>query len=55
MESKYSIGTILQILEESRFSSEEDLFLQKLKVRGDDGVEYVISLGDEFQPIQKNN
>lgn len=54
MESNYSVGTIEQILEETRFSPEEDLFFQTLRVRGEDGTEYTVTLGDQFQPIQKD-
>lgn len=54
MQSNYSVGTVEQILEETRFSIEEELFIQTLRVKDADGTEYTVGLGDEFQPISKN-
>ncbi len=54
MQAKYSVGTIEQVLEETKFPSEEELFIQTLRVKDTDGTEYTVTLGDQFQPIHKN-
>lgn len=54
MLQNYSVGTVEEILEETRFSQEEEFFTQSLRIKNDDGTEYTIQSGTEFQPIHKN-
>lgn len=51
MVQNYSVGTVTQVLEETRLFSSEDLFTQKLIVTASDGQEYTVDLGTEFEPI----
>lgn len=54
MQENYSVGTINQILEEAQLSSNPDTFSQTLQVKSQDGNEYTVQLGDEYQPIPEN-
>jgi len=53
MNQEYIVGKVDQVLEETEYSKEENIYSQSLKVKSEDGNEYTVQQGDEYQPISK--
>lgn len=53
MEQEYTLGEVVDVLEETSLYGEGSFYSQQLKIQGSDGSVYTIGHGDQYQPISE--